>query len=142
MKKYKIGYTQGVYDMFHIGHLNLLNSAKEMCETLIVGVNSDDLVVKYKNKFPIINEKDRVEIVKNIKAVDDAIIVNTLDKLDIYAKNVKYDAIFIGDDWKNNERWLKTKEDLSKFDVDVVFLPYTKNISSTMIRGKINEKNI
>ena len=71
MKKYKIGYTQGVYDMFHIGHLNLINQAKERCEYLIVGVNSDQLVERYKNKTPVICQEDRRTIVANIKAVDD-----------------------------------------------------------------------
>ena len=80
-KKYKIGYTQGVYDMFHIGHLNLLNHAKEYCEHLIVGVNADELVKEYKHKTPVINEMERAEIVRNIKAVDEVVIAHTLDKL-------------------------------------------------------------
>ena len=70
MKPYRIGYTQGTYDMFHIGHLNLLNQAKELCEVLIVGVNSDELVEAYKNKSPVVSAKDRKAIVENIKAVD------------------------------------------------------------------------
>jgi len=136
MKKYRIGYTQGVFDMFHIGHLNLLNEAKKRCDILIVGVNSDELVKDYKNKEPIINQNDRRSIVENIKAVDKAIIVDTLDKFEIY-KNIDFNAIFIGDDWKNNPRWLETKENFEKIDIDVVFLPYTKNISSTELRNKI-----
>ena len=82
--KYKIGYTQGVFDMFHIGHLNMINRAKSLCDYLIVGVNSDELVQQYKNKLPVINERDRKEIVSNIRAVDQCIIVNTLDKEEIY----------------------------------------------------------
>lgn len=136
MKKYKIGYTQGVFDMFHIGHLNLLNEAKKRCDILIVGVNSDNLVKEYKNKEPIINQNDRKCIVENIKAVNKAIIVETLDKIQSY-NDIKFDAIFVGDDWKNNERWLKTKEDFEKINVDVIFLPYTKNISSTLLRNTL-----
>lgn len=133
MKKYKIGYTQGVYDMFHIGHLNLLNKAKERCDYLIVGVNSDELVEEYKHKSPVIGQEDRRIIVENIKAVDKAVIVNTLDKLGAQ-KKYEFDAIFIGDDWKGDARWLKTEEDLRPYGVDVVYLPYTKGVSSTVLK--------
>ena len=106
MKKYKVGYTQGVYDMFHIGHLNLLNNARDLCEHLIVGVNSDELVTQYKHKLPVIPEEERRLIVANIKAVDACEIVDTLDKVENY-KRFHYDAVFIGDDWKGNARWRK-----------------------------------
>lgn len=138
MKKYKIGYTQGVYDMFHIGHLNLLNHAKTFCDHLIVGINSDDLVRSYKNKSPIINEKDRATIVSNIKAVDHCVIVHTLDKTEIL-KEINFDAVFIGDDWKNSSRWIETQAKLSKYNVDVVFLPHTPDISSTILRSHHSE---
>lgn len=137
MKKYKIGYTQGAYDLFHIGHLNLLNNAKKHCDYLIVGVNSDDLIANYKNKETNIKEEDRAKIVNAIKGVDKVYIVNTLDKVEIL-KKIKFDAIFIGDDWKGNERWLKTEEDLAKFNVDVVYLPHTEGISTTQLTDKIN----
>jgi glycerol-3-phosphate cytidylyltransferase len=139
MRKYKIGYTQGVYDMFHIGHLNLLNSAKKHCDYLIVGVNSDRLVNEYKHKVPIINAKHRAEIVRNIKAVDECLIVDTLDKEEIY-RSVKFDAIFIGDDWKGNARWEQTEKALNKYGVEVVFLPHTGGISSTAIRSDFDNK--
>ena len=133
MKKYKIGYTQGVYDMFHIGHLNLINQAKERCEYLIVGVNSDQLVERYKNKTPVICQEDRRTIVANIKAVDQAVIADTLDKTEML-KQLGFDAVFIGDDWKGSERWQKTEEALSRFGVDVVYLAHTPDISSTALR--------
>ena len=139
MKKYKVGYTQGVYDMFHIGHLNLINKAKEQCEHLIVGVNSDELVRLYKHKDTVINENERAEIVRNLKAVDDCIIVNTLDKLEIL-KSLHFDAIFIGSDWYGNPRWMQTKEELAKHGIDVVFLPHTEGISSTQLRVKCDNK--
>lgn len=132
MKKYKTGYTQGTFDMFHIGHLNLLKNAKEQCEFLVVGVNADELVSQYKNKTPIINENERAEIVRNIKAVDQCEIVVTLDK-EKALEQFHFDAIFIGDDWKGNERWEKTKILLEKRGVDVVFLPHTDGISSTKL---------
>jgi glycerol-3-phosphate cytidylyltransferase len=133
VKKYKIGYTQGVYDMFHIGHLNLINRAKEQCDYLIVGVNSDELVKTYKNKEPVIHEQERAEIVRNLKAVDECIIVDTLDKLEIH-QELGFNAVFIGDDWYGNPRWMQTKVDLAKIGADVVFLPHTEGVSSTILR--------
>jgi glycerol-3-phosphate cytidylyltransferase len=120
MKKYKIGYTQGVFDMFHVGHLNLLNAAKFYCDYLVVGVNSDDLTFSYKRKKPIISESDRKEIIENIKCVDEATIVITLDKIEILQK-IKYNVIFIGDDWKENVRWKQTENELKNFGIDVIF---------------------
>ena len=132
-KKMRIGYTQGVFDMFHIGHLNLINNAKARCDYLIVGVNSDELVASYKNKVPVVGQDYRKMIVENIKAVDEAHIVDTLDKLEIL-KQISFDTIFIGDDWKGSQRWSATQESLKAHGVEVVFLPYTQNISSTMLR--------
>ena len=139
MKKYKIGFTQGTYDLFHIGHLNLINNAKKYCDYLIVGVNSDELVKEYKNKETNIKENDRAKIVENLKAVDKVIITRSLDKMETYNK-YKFDAIFIGDDWKGNPRWEKTKEDFKKIGVDVIFLPHTDGISTTELTKKIELK--
>ena len=138
-KKYRTGYTQGVYDMFHIGHLNLINRAKEQCERLIVGVNSDALVVAYKHKKPVISEEERVEIIRNIRAVDEAHIVHTLDKSEALAR-FHFDAIFIGDDWKGNPRWEQTRLDMQRQGAELVFLPYTHGISSTALRQDVNDK--
>ncbi len=139
MKHYKIGYTQGVYDMFHIGHLNLINHAKEYCDYLIVGVNSDELVESYKQKRPVIGQEERRLIVANIKAVDECVIATTLDKTEIW-NELHFDAIFIGDDWKGNPRWEQTKEDLAKVGADVVFLPHTDGVTSTMLRPEAENK--
>lgn len=136
MKKYKIGYTQGTYDLFHIGHLNLLANAKKQCDYLIVGINTDRLVREYKNKQPIIPEDQRAKIVSAIKYVDEVILTDTLDK-EVIANKIKFDAIFIGDDWKNNERWINTKNKMSEKGIDVIFLPHTDGISSSEIRTKI-----
>ena len=97
-----IGYTQGTYDMFHIGHLNLIKNAKRRCDYLIVGVNTDELVESYKNKRPIVPLEERAEIVRSIKYVDEVIITNTLDKKEIWDK-IRFDEIYIGDDWKINQ---------------------------------------
>ena len=138
MKKYKVGYTQGVFDMFHIGHLNLLDNAKKQCEYLIVGVNKDSLVKEYKSKVPVVSEEDRLKIVNAIKSVDKAILKDELDKENI-VKKYNVNAIFIGYDCKNNSRWIKTKNDMKEIGVDVVFLPYTKGISSTKLREGLNK---
>jgi len=130
---YKIGYTQGVYDVFHIGHLNLLKKAKSMCTKLIVGVNDDALVQAYKNKKTVIPVDERVEIVRAIRWVDEAHITTTLDKVEAYNR-FKFDVIFIGDDWKGSERWAKTEKEMAKFNVKVEYLPHTPGISSTMLR--------
>ncbi|TGD22747.1 glycerol-3-phosphate cytidylyltransferase [Companilactobacillus suantsaicola] len=139
MKKFKKGYTQGVFDMFHIGHLNLINNAKEQCDELIVGVNSDRLVKEYKGKVPVVSQDNRKKIVENVKAVDKAVIAETLDKLEQLDK-YGFDAIFIGDDWKGNERWTQTVSDLSKKNVQVIFLPRTKGVSSTGMRVVKDER--
>lgn len=139
MKKYKIGYTQGVYDMFHIGHLNILNKAKEQCEHLVVGINADVLVESYKHKTPVINETERMEVVRNIKAVDEVILAETLDKQIQHAK-IGFDAIFIGSDWRGNPRWETTIQEMLEIGVDVVFLPHTDGITSTMLRTVKDEK--
>ena len=133
MQHFRIGYTQGAFDMFHIGHLNLINHAKEYCDYLIVGVNADKLVEAYKHKTPVINEIERQAIISNIKAVDECIIASTLDKVEMW-KRFHFDVIFIGEDWKGNPRWMQTKKDLLQYGAEVIFLPRTEGISSTLLR--------
>ena len=140
MKKYRIGYTQGTYDLFHVGHLNLLNNAKKYCDFLIVGINSDDLVKEYKNKETTIKENERARIVGAIKGVDKVVITRTLDK-NIIHKYINFDAVFIGSDWQGNNRWEKTKEDMTKIGVDVIFLPHTDGVSTTEISKTINNNS-
>lgn len=131
-----IGYTQGTFDMFHIGHLNLIKNAKRHCDYLIVGINSDDLVESYKKKRPIVPLEERIEIVRAIKYVDEVIVTDTLDKTKIW-ENIRFDEIYIGDDWKGNARWEQTGQDVKKLGARLVFLPYTKETSSTMLREKL-----
>lgn len=139
MKKYKIGYTQGTFDMFHIGHLNLLHQASELCDSLIVGVNADQLVSEYKHKIPVVNENDRVAIVAEMRCVDKVVLCNTLSKTDAWQK-LHFDAIFIGNDWQGNERWKQTEIDLKPLGAEVVYLNHTEGVSSTLLRGKENDK--
>ncbi len=133
-----IGYTQGTYDMFHIGHLNLLKNAKKNCDFLIVGVNSDELVESYKNKKTIVPLEERIAIISELCCVDKAIRCDSLDKEQI-AKEYNINKIFIGDDWKGNSRWEETKKNMEKIGVEVVFLPHTQGVSSTMLREKLSD---
>lgn len=137
MKKYKIGYTTGVFDMFHIGHLNILKRAKENCEYLIVGVSTDEVVEEYKNKKTVIPFEERIAIVSAIKYVDEAVPQESMDKMKAYEK-LKFDVIFHGSDWKNSDMYNEITEKFAKIGVDVVFFPYTKGISTTIINQKTN----
>lgn len=142
---YKVGFTAGTFDMFHVGHLNLLNAAKEKYDYLIVGVNSDELVTLYKSKLPVINVHDRMEVVNALEVVDTVELMENLDKVDAW-RRFKFDCVFIGDDWKGSSRWTETEIQLKKHGVDVCFLPYTKGISSSELVEKISnnkkDKNI
>lgn len=138
MEKYKIGYTTGVFDMFHIGHLNLLKQAKERCDYLIVGVSTDENVMSYKHRMPIIPYEQRVAIVEAIKYVDKVVPQNNMDKFEAW-KNLHFDALFHGDDWKNSNMYNELTNKFSKVGVDVVFLKHTEGISSTQIRAKIEK---
>lgn len=135
IKKYKVGYTTGVFDMFHIGHLNILKRAKAMCDYLIVGVSTDEVVQEYKHKKPVIPFEDRLAIVEAIKYVDKAIPQTTMDKMVAY-KELHFDALFHGSDWKDSTMYDEIEKSFSAIGVDVVFLPHTDGISSTLIRDK------
>ena len=131
-KKIIVGYTAGVYDLFHIGHLNILKNAKSLCDKLIVGVSTDELVKKYKKKTPIIPYKERVEIVRSIKYVDAVTPQETMNKYKIWEK-LKFDLMIVGDDWFNTDKWEKFEKDFLKVGVKIIFFPHTKGTSSTLI---------
>nr|WP_300858477.1 adenylyltransferase/cytidyltransferase family protein [uncultured Acetatifactor sp.] len=135
-KKYKIGYTDGVYDLFHVGHLNMIETAKKNCEYLIVGVHSDEVVHQYKHRYPIIPEEERARIVGAVKGVDRVVINEVRDKLTLLER-YHFDVVFIGDDCKGTERWNNFEKILGEQNVDVIYVPYTKGISTTDIRKKI-----
>lgn len=137
-KKYKLGYTDGVYDLFHVGHLNMIETAKANCEELIVGVHGDDVVEEYKHFRPIINENDRARIIGSIKGVDRVVVNRFRDKMKLW-EMYHFDVIFIGDDWKGTERWNNFEKILAEIGVDVIYVPYTKGISTTDIKKKILE---
>ena len=137
MKKYRVGYTTGVFDMFHIGHLNILRRAKEKCDYLIVGVSTDELVMEYKNKTPIIPFEERAEIVRSIDCVDRVIAQENRDKYAAW-RELKFDVMCVGDDWKGKPLFMKVEEEFKKVGVDVLYFPYTKDTSSTILREKLN----
>lgn len=140
MKKYKIGYTTGVYDMFHIGHLNILRRAKEQCDYLVVGVTTDDLCLKRKNKRPIINEADRMAIVEAIRYVDKVVPQTDMDKIRP-VRELGADAVFVGSDWKGTEAWNNYEKQFAEVGCTVVYLDHTDGISSTILRDKLNENS-
>lgn len=140
MKKYKIGYTTGVFDLFHIGHLNILKNAKAQCEYLIVGVSTDEVVEKYKHKIPVIPYEERKKIVEAIKYVDEVVPQTSIDKMEALEK-LKFDVMFHGDDWKGSELYKKIEQEFNKKGVEIVFLPHTSGISSTELVKKIEEKS-
>lgn len=138
MKKYKIGYTTGVFDMFHIGHLNVLKNAKKQCEHLIVGVSTDELVKSYKHKTPVIPFEERLAIVESIKFVDQVVPQTSMDKYRAW-ENLHFDAIFHGDDWKGSAMYNEVEKKLNEVGVDMVFLPHTAGTSSTMLKDVLQK---
>lgn len=137
-KKYKVGYTTGVFDMFHIGHLNILRRAKEQCDYLIVGVSTDELVQEYKHKTPIVPFDERIEIVRAISYVNEVVAQTTMDKFEAW-KKLRFDALFHGDDWKGSNMYQKYEEAFREVGVDVVFLPHTSGTSSTLLSEKLSK---
>lgn len=138
MKKYKIGYTTGVFDMFHIGHLNILRRAKEQCDYLIVGVSTDENVQTYKHKCPIIPYEQRKLIVEAIRYVDQVVPQENMDKYAAWEK-LHFDAIFHGDDWKGSGMYNDIECKLNAVGCDMVFLPHTDGVSSTLLARQVHE---
>jgi len=130
-KKMIIGYTSGVYDMFHIGHLNLLKNAKAMCDRLVVGVTTDELV-SYKGKQAMIPYHDRAEIVRSVRYVDAVVPQADMNKL-LMCQKLKADILFVGDDWYDTDKWRGIEQELQTIGVRVVYFPYTQGISSTQL---------
>ena len=138
MKK-KIGYTTGIFDVFHIGHLNLIRKAKLHCDKLIVGVSTPK-VVKEKKKITINSFKQRKEMIKSLIYVDKTIAQTSIDKIKEY-KKIKFDILFVGDDWKNTPAWNKFEKELKKYNVKIKYFKYTSHISSSKLRKFINTYN-
>jgi glycerol-3-phosphate cytidylyltransferase len=133
-KKEIIGYTSGVYDLFHVGHVNLLKRSKSLCDKLIVGVTTDELLIDYKKKKSVIPYQEREEIVSSIKYVDVVVPQHNMDKVSAYEK-LKFNIMFVGDDWYKDKKWKKYEKDLGDFGVKIIYFPYTKGTSSTLINN-------
>lgn len=132
-----IGYTTGVYDLFHIGHLNLLKNAKGMCDKLVVGVTVDELV-QYKGKNAMIPFEDRIEIVRSCKYVDAAVPQYDMDKLKA-CKELGATILFVGDDWYGTEKWQNYEKEFANEGIKIIYFPYTKGISSTKITQALKQ---
>ena len=131
-----IGYTAGVYDLFHIGHLTLLKNAKALCDKLIVGVTVDELVT-YKGKHAMIPFSDRIEIVRNIKCVDAAVPQYDMDKLTM-CKKLGATILFAGDDWYGTDKWKQYEKEFAEAGIKIIYFPYTHGVSSTKINEALN----
>lgn len=137
--KYNIGFTAGVFDLFHIGHLNLFEKCKEMCSHLIVAICDDDYVRNIKHKEPVFPLEDRVRIISSLKCVDEVVVVSfkEVDDKMLALEKFKFDVLFSGDDWKGSERYLKTEKQFAEVGVSIEYLPYTQSISTTEIKNRI-----
>ena len=132
-----IGYTTGVFDLFHIGHLNMLKNAKSLCDKLIVGVTTDELVA-YKNKRAVISFEERIEIVRSIKYVDAAVPQDSMDKMEAWQR-YHFDLMFVGDDWFKTPKWQDFEAQFKAVGVRIVYFPYTRGTSSTLINQVLLE---
>ncbi len=130
-----IGYIAGVFDLFHIGHVNILRNSKSLCDKLIVGVTIDELVL-YKNKKAVIPFEERLEIVRSSKYVDLAVPQTSMNKIEAYNK-FKFNVMFVGDDWYSTSKWEEIEEEFKLLNVKVIYFPYTKSTSSTIINDTL-----
>ncbi|CAI3804892.1 adenylyltransferase/cytidyltransferase family protein [Pseudarthrobacter sp. MM222] len=133
----RIGYASGVYDLFHIGHLNLLKHARQNCDYLIAGVVSADSTMRQKSKEPVVPLHERLEIVRNIRLVDEVVVDDFVDKVDAW-RAFGFNVFFKGDDWRGTEKGLRLEAGMQEVGVEVVYFPYTVHTSSTMLRRALN----
>ncbi|MGW8557836.1 adenylyltransferase/cytidyltransferase family protein [Streptomyces tubercidicus] len=135
---YRVGYAPGVYDLFHVGHVNLLRRAKSQCDHLVAGVVSDEMAIQAKGRAPVIPLTERLTIVRNIQCVDAAFVETVPDKLETW-QQVRFDAIFKGDDWRGTSKGYKLERDFTTVGVDVIYFPYTVRTSSSLLRAALDE---
>lgn len=137
-KQKKIGYTTGVFDMFHGGHLNILRRAKQHCDYLIVGISTDELCQSYKHKKPIVPYEERKSIVEAIRYVDKVVPQTDRDKFNAW-KEIGFDIMFVGDDWKGSPLFTELEQAFQKVGVTIEYFPYTHGTSSTVLREKLDK---
>ena len=134
----KIGYTTGVFDLFHIGHLNILKRARLECDYLIVGITTDELAMSIKGEKPFIPFEERMEIVESIKFVDEVVPQTSYNKMEAWNK-LKFDRMFVGDDWNGTKEWIQIEKDFSKYNVEIIYFSYTTHTSSTILRDVLKK---
>lgn len=139
-KKQIIGYTTGVFDMFHVGHLNILRRAKELCDYLIVGVSTDELCLSYKKKKPIVPYEERKAIIEAIKYVDKVVPQVNRDKFHAW-EEIGFDVMFVGDDWKGSPLFSELEKRFAEVGVKIEYFPYTNGTSSTILRERLLNQN-
>ncbi len=128
-----VGYLPGAFDLFHIGHLNILRRASLSCDHLIAGVVSDEVALEQKGRYPVVPQQERLDIVASMRMVNEAVMEWTTDKLATWER-VGFDVVFKGDDWVGSEKWMRLEREFAKRGVRVVYLPYTKYTSTTRLR--------
>jgi glycerol-3-phosphate cytidylyltransferase len=131
-----VGYTTGVFDMFHIGHLRILERARDNCDQLIVGVTTDELSMANKGKTPVIAFNERFDIVSALRCVDRAVEQDSMDKIAAW-EQLRFDRMFVGDDWQGTPKWNALEADFAARNVEIVYFPYTTHTSSTMLRSAL-----
>ena len=134
----KIGYTTGVFDLFHIGHLNILKRARLKCDHLIVGITTDELSESAKNKKPFIPFQERMDLVEAVKYVDEVVPQTSYDKMEAW-NNLKFDRMFVGDDWKGSDQWNTIEDEFAQVGVEIIYFPYTTHTSSTILRDILSK---
>ena len=134
-----IGYTTGVFDMFHVGHLNILKQARSQCDHLIVGVTTDEVAAQRKGRRPIVPLLERIEIVQNVRYADDVVPQASMDKMEAW-NNLKFDVMFVGDDWRGTDKWNALEAEFATLGVAIVYFPYTQHTSSTQLRRAVFEE--
>lgn len=133
----RLGYAPGVFDLFHVGHLNVLRRARGHCDRLVAGVCSDDLVVRLKGRPPVVPLAERLQIVRSVRYVDETFVATGEDKMEIW-KEVGFDVIFKGDDWFGTDVWTRLETEFARVGVEVVYFPYTEHTSSTLLRDALH----
>lgn len=132
----RLGYAPGVFDLFHVGHLNILRRARAHCDRLVAGVCSDELVVRLKGRPPVVPLSERLQIVRSVRYVDETFVATVDDKIEIW-KEVGFDVIFKGDDWLGTDVWTTYEKEFARVGVEVVYFPYTVHTSSTLLRDAL-----
>lgn len=134
-----VGYVPGAWDMFHVGHLNILLRAREQCDRLVVGAVTDDALFQAKAKFPVVPLEERLEVLRHLDLVDEVVTDHSSNKIDVWER-VRFDVLFKGDDWRGTAKGAKLEADMTSVGVQVLYFPYTAHTSSTLLRAMLAER--